>query len=412
MNDVISILAGFTLLAALLAFKKPIWLTLLTSSLIMGLIGLGLHGVLRVIASTITDSVTIDLITITFLIATLIGVYRTSGFLNRLGDELVKLIKRPKLIVTLVPAVLGLLSVAGGALMSAPIVDVIGEHMGLSKRLRLFINVWFRHVIFLVYPLSTVLITTAALAGVSMWELITRELPVFLAMVLAGYVVSFHGVEGGKYLISGEPNKHVLLKAFSPIALAIIVATSLRDIIDGCLHPLIPLTRYSMILGLVLAIALLTAISNVGLNGLARSMASRTTLELVVAAFAALLLRNVFVGVGGPKLISKFVVGNNGISPILMLTIPALISLATGSPLTGNVVSLSIFQPLGIDVREAALIYTSALLGHIVSPAHLCYIYTAQYLNIPMSSTYKEMGIATIITLAVATTIYLITSPT
>ena len=408
MSNAACIIIGFALLAVLLAFKKPIWLVLLVSSIVMGLIGLGAKGVLNILTLTITDSVTVDLLIITFLIATLIGVYRSSGFLNRLGDELVKLIKRPKLIVTLVPAVLGLLPVAGGALMSAPIVDVVGRHIGLSRKLRLFINVWFRHIIFLVYPLSTVLVTTAALAGVSMWELIVRELPILLAMILAGYVVGFRGVHGGKYLVSGVPNKYVLLKVFSPIALAIVVATSLRGIIDGYLHPLIPITRYSMILGLVLAIALLTVLSKVGLNGLVRSMASRTTLELVVAAFAALLLRNVFVSVGGPKLISEFVVGNNGLSPILMLIIPAAISLATGSPMTGNVVSLSIFQPLGIGLHEVALIYTSAMLGYIASPAHLCYVYTAQYLNVPMSSTFKEMSIATAITLMVAIAIYLI----
>ncbi|OYT43991.1 MAG: hypothetical protein B6U85_10665, partial [Desulfurococcales archaeon ex4484_42] len=131
MSNAACIIIGFALLAVLLAFKKPIWLVLLVSSIVMGLIGLGAKGVLNVLTLTITDSVTVDLLIITFLIATLIGVYRSSGFLNRLGDELVKLIKRPKLIVTLVPAVLGLLPVAGGALMSAPIVDVVGRHIGL-----------------------------------------------------------------------------------------------------------------------------------------------------------------------------------------------------------------------------------------------------------------------------------------
>lgn len=405
-SSVLGLGVGFVVLGLLLALRRPVWLALLASSLAMGLVGAGPLGFARVLAETSGSSIAVDLVVITLLIAVFVDLYRSSGFLDRLGDELVRLLRRPRLIAMLVPAVLGLLPVAGGALMSAPIVDTVGNHMGLSRRLRLFVNVWFRHVIFLVYPLSTVLITAAALAGVDMWGMIARQLPVMLVMVLAGYVLGFRGSRSTG-AVEGGGDRAVLLRVFSPMLLAIALAIATRPVLDRELLP-IPLTRYSMVLGISSAIALLAALSRRGVRGVAKGFASRQTWELVTAAYSAILLRNLFVSLGGPQLLSSAVGSGGGLGAVaLMVAVPAAISLATGSPMTGNVVALSVFQPaLGVGLGEASLIYTSAMVGYLASPAHLCYVYTAQYFRIPMSSAYREMFLASVATLGAALVIY------
>jgi len=407
-NEVVGVIAGFTTLAILLALKRPIWQVLLASSIIMGIISMGVEGLVDTLVNTVSSSIAIDLMVITFLIATLVNLYSLTGFLKSLSQELIRAIRKPKLILMFVPAVLGLLPVAGGALMSAPIVDGVGNYLRLERRVKLFINVWFRHVIFLVYPLSTVLITTAALAGVSIWSLITVEVPVLVAMVVSGYIVGFRGVRGEVKLKLESPNLNLLLRTFSPILTAIIIAVTLRSYIDGVLP--IPLTRLSMVLGLTIAIILIMKISGIGLKGLTKAMASRNTAELTIAAFSAILLRNMFIASGGPNVLSLVIKPHSTFEVVLLLTlVPTLLSLATGSSMTGNVVSLSIFKSLlDVGLRETMLIYSSAMLGYLASPAHLCYVYSAQYLNTPMSNSYKDMLLATIPTLAVAVITYLL----
>jgi len=407
-NEVVGIITGFTTLAVLLALKRPIWQVLLASSIIMGIVSMGVEGLVDTLVDTVSSSIAIDLIVITFLIATLVNLYSLTGFLKSLSQELIRAIRKPKLILMFVPAILGLLPVAGGALMSAPIVDSVGNYLRLERRVKLFINVWFRHVIFLVYPLSTVLITTAALAGVSIWSLITVEFPVLVAMIVSGYIVAFRSVRGKVKLKLESPNLNLLLRTFSPILIAIIIAVTLRSYIDGILP--IPLTRLSMVLGLTVAIILIMKISGMGLEGLTKAIASRNTAELTIAAFSAILMRNTFVASGGPDVLSLVIKPHDVFEAVLLLTlVPALLSLATGSPMTGNVVSLSIFKSvLDVGLRETMLIYSSAMLGYLASPAHLCYVYSAQYLNTPMSYSYKDMLLATIPTLAVAVITYLL----
>lgn len=406
------IIVGFTTLAVLISLGKPVWLSLLSSSLVMSLVGGGPFHLLDTVKYTATSTTAIDLVTITFLIAIFVNLYRTSGFLSKLGEELIKVLKRPKAIVTLVPAVMGLLPVAGGALMSAPVVDSVGDSLGLSKRLKLFINVWFRHVIFLVYPLSTALITVASLAGVSVWDLVLRQMPVVLSMVIVGYILGFKSARKPFAHNTERPNTSLLISVFSPIVVAILFAVTFSPLLDRQLVPYIPITRYSMVFGLILAITVLIKLSRRPFRGIVKAILSKTTLELVVAAFSAILLRDTFVNLGGPSVISDIIPrGTKTVELILLSITPFVLSFATGSPLTGCVVAISVFQPvLSIGVEEASLIYASNMLGYLISPAHLCYVYSAQYFEQPLASAYREMLVGVLFVLLTAIGTYFICS--
>lgn len=401
-------ITGFAILALMLGLKKPVWMALLSASLAMGLLDAGFSGLVEIVSSTASSSSALDLILITFLIAVFVNLYRVSGFLAKLGEELVKFLKKPRIIAMFVPAVMGLLPVAGGALMSAPVVDTVGSHLRLSKKLRLFINVWFRHVIFMVYPLSTVVITIATLAGISVWYIVLRGIPIALFMVITGYLLGFRGYHPHFAGVSGEANLSTLARVFSPILVAVGTAVAMSPLLDGPTLPQIPLTRYSMVLGLILAIILLVKLSKVNLEGIRDATLSKSVVELVVAAFSAILLRDVFVAVKGPEMFSNLLLPRNEIEKtVLLALVPLVVSLATGSPLTGGIVAISVFQPtLSMGLKEVSLIYASNMLGYLASPAHLCYVYTAQYFEQPLTSAYPEMFAAVTVTLAVAICMY------
>lgn len=406
----LSIITGFTVLALMLGLKKPVWLALLSASLAMGLIGAGPPDLAKIMLSTVSSSSALDLLVITFLIAVLVNLYRVSGFLARLGEELVKFLKKPRLITMFVPAIMGLLPVAGGALMSVPVVDTVGNHLKISKKLRLFINVWFRHVIFMVYPLSTVIITTAALAGVNMWHVILRELPVALSMIIVGYILGFRGYRPHSVDYFSVADPGTLARVFSPILVAVATSVATGSLLDKQILPSIPLTRYSMILGLILAIVFLARLSKMNLKGIREAVLSKSVIELTVAAFSAILLRDIFVAVKGPEIFSTFFSPRNEAGrTALLILIPFTMSLATGSPLTGSIVAISVLQhTLNIGLKEVSLIYASNMLGYLASPAHLCYVYTAQYFELPLTSAYPEMFTAVAVTLVTAIGVYFV----
>ncbi|MEM4903957.1 MAG: DUF401 family protein, partial [Desulfurococcaceae archaeon] len=203
-------------------------------------------------------------------------------------------------------------------------------------------------------------------------------------------------------------NLSTLARVFSPILVAVGTAVAMSPLLDGPTLPQIPLTRYSMILGLILAIILLVKLSKVNLEGIRDAALSKSVVELVVAAFSAILLRDVFVAVKGPEMFSNLLLPRNEIEKtVLLALVPLVVSLATGSPLTGGIVAISVFQPtLSMGLKEVSLIYASNMLGYLASPAHLCYVYTAQYFEQPLTSAYPEMFAAVTVTLAVAICMY------
>ena len=82
------------------------------------------------------------LLSSTLAIAVLAELYRLSGSVEDLGVGLSAALRDPRLGVGLVPAVIGLMPVAGGALLSAPVVEAPGSPAGLPGEGMAYINGW------------------------------------------------------------------------------------------------------------------------------------------------------------------------------------------------------------------------------------------------------------------------------
>ena len=104
----------------------------------------------------------IILIIIVALIPILGGIMDDSGLMMELVQKM-DVSKKVSFIVG--PAFFGLLPVPGGALMSAPIVDQIDKDLPPNKKIA--INVWYRHALLLIYPISPILIIGSFLTGIS-----------------------------------------------------------------------------------------------------------------------------------------------------------------------------------------------------------------------------------------------------
>lgn len=77
------------------------------------------------------------------------------GFLDKIVAALETLIPNKKAILMVLPAVMGILTVPGGAYLSAPFVDKIGDELELSAPRKVVVNLSFRHVALFVMPFTT-----------------------------------------------------------------------------------------------------------------------------------------------------------------------------------------------------------------------------------------------------------------
>ncbi len=407
MDPCIILFFDIVLMIILLVRKIPLWAIFLVIGLTTSLSIGGTFFVVNVFYKVLVDSNTWDLVVIMFLISVLVSTYRISGFIDKLGEELTLFLRRPRLIAVIVPAVLGLLPVPGGALMSAPIVDRVGDYLGLSRTRKLFVNVWFRHIIFIVYPLSTVLVLTAVLTGSNLWDLIVKQLPIAVLMAVIGFILGFPRKtrdQGLEDYLRRDCDKRVLFKTFTPILATIVLAILLSPLIDYR-FPL-PVNRLSMIIGVSAGILILKYTAGINACKLCRIMVSREVLELTFIGFTAMFLRMVFSMID-LKCITSYIPLSNPL--ILVITIPILFSLIAGVASSSVALSISILAGIvEFDVKTASLIYLSAFMGYLGSPLHLCYVYTAQYLKTPLVKGYKYMLPAIALTLGATLLFYTI----
>jgi len=168
MDAVEVVLASIALIVVLLAARAPLYAALPLTFIFTALLYGGPQLLVATLRSTLLGVDTWGLVLSVIAVSWLVSLYGVTSAVERLGSELSKAFRNVTLAITVVPGVIGLLPVPGGALMSAPIVDSLGSMLGLTRDKKLFVNVWYRHVIVYVYPLNSVIILASAVTGVSL----------------------------------------------------------------------------------------------------------------------------------------------------------------------------------------------------------------------------------------------------
>ncbi|HDI02214.1 MAG TPA: DUF401 family protein, partial [Ignisphaera sp.] len=310
----------------------------------------------------------------------------------------------PLLAITMTPAMLGLLPIAGGALLSAPIVDSIGGSLGLDGSKKLFVNVWYRHVIFLFYPLSTMLILASALGGVDLWILVVRQIPVALVMMGIGLIPMLNSKNRLSKVeeLNEGIHKRKLFNTFTPLIISIALALILNPLDKLGL----PLYRISMVIGISIGMVTFIVLNNVSKLVFIQVIKDRRVWELPLATYGAMLLRRAFLMLD-LKSLSSILASSSIPIDIILIAIPSIIALATGVVSTGLVLSIPLLANLTpLTPASVSLIYVSSFLSYLGSPLHLCYVYTAQYLRIPLTKGYRYLAPSILVALAIAYLIY------
>lgn len=397
MNSIEIIVFMLASLIALLLMRLPLHVVLAVVIVVSALLYGGIETLWGVFSEVLRDRTTWGLVASVFAVSWLVSLYTMSGVVYRLGESLSRLFRSSLLSITMVPGLIGLLPVPGGALMSAPIVDSLGSKTGLSRGRRLFVNVWYRHVIVYVYPLSSVVILASAVTSVNLWLLVLSQVPIAVFMFLVGLPLA--GLRPER--IVGGISWGLLARDFAPIALAIVFALILAP-----LDVLLGAERVSVAAGVLLSIVVFIFIHKVKAADVLRSLRDKRIYEIAVISVEVMALRAFFLSVDlGPIVGVLKSAGVDG--PLLAMVLPIVFSTISGHPTAGIAIAAPIVgSALGMSPSTAFLIYASAFIGYIASPLHLCYIYTAQYYNTSIIEGYKYMIPATLASLIAAFIIF------
>lgn len=347
----------------------------------------------QAVSTALKDPTTWDLVLIILFIGILGHVLRESGALALMVDSLLRLLGDARWLMVAVPGLIGLLTVPGGAMMSAPMVDQLGDRVQISPEHKTGINLIYRHLWYLIFPMGSSIVLAASLAGVRPLQLVALNLPVAVIGALASWLFLLRKVA------SGEQKGHWCLADFGwfalsimPIAVALILFTGL-----GLYFPL------SLAIAVILALMLLPGGEGGLLPRLFSTFARRARvmlgpglkLEMILVVLGIMVYKEM-LNVSG--LVTSFTLSlvEAGIPLwLLLLVLPFCVGLVSGVHTATVGIVIPIFMPLLKDeifFAGLSLVYVSSLLGYVVSPLHLCLTLTREFFAAKFGGVYRYVA--------------------
>lgn len=393
-----ALVASFIFLAVMLYKRVNLGITLVSTALVLSLLSLRLEEIPQILWQTTLDPITVSLVGASFGIMVLSQLYKETGAIDTLSNSLSEMIRKPKLVVSMLPALIGLLPVAGGALMSAPMVETEADKLDLERAKKTFVNIWFRHVIFPIYPMSQVLILAAALTETSLTMLVLRQIPVVVVMIIVGYFIGLRKSsvisnerDSGKEI---HRNLRAFLLMFSPILAMILVVV---------------LFKVDVFVAALIGVILLAIVKRPSVAVLGQVLGNKAVYIIALAAYGAMLLRSVTIASGVSQVIGQILAAGNIHQALLLASLPAVLGFLVGSPSGGIAISVPMLaSALTFTSEAASLLYISAYFGYLGAPTHLCLVLTADYFKCPLSKMYKYMIPSLTISFAAALMVYLL----
>lgn len=381
MREFAAVVIAFLIIPILSKKKTPIGIAICISAIFMALLGgLGISGLLNVIIDTFVNFNKLQQFIVIIEIGVLGALLRRYKIIDKVIEYLTKLVRSNRVTLMFIPALVGFLSVPGGAIISAPFVDRLGEEADLSKSYRAIINLIYRHIAMHIMPYTTGFLLVASIAPqISVYKLIGLNCIFVVFYILSGYFLYVRQVknEEGPPLTDVLPNLLNLLKYTAPVYVSVLL-----NLIFG-----IPF--YIGMLANLLIVYLLNpeknfisdAVHAVNINVL-YSLMGVYLIQGIVGQMESLTSFFTFI-FSNPKTILLGIIGSS-----------FFLGLTTGFQATSLGVVLPILISLPISENRLLLYshmtFAWGFVGYFFSPLHLCQLFTCEYLKVSIQDLYKD----------------------
>lgn len=345
----------------------------------------------------------LQLFAIVVLVIFLGSVQKETGMFDRLIRSLNCVIRDGRVVAMVGPAIIGFLPMPGGALFSAPLVEVSTRHMDLTPHFRTFLNYWFRHPWEYIWPIYAGLLLFQTMSGYPLRRIILYQSPFSLIHILGGLAVAFawfHRRGIGRQH-PGESNHFW---------------GTLGDFLDGT-WPIMAVIILFFAAGLPLYISLIVVVLAVLLvkrvpfariiAHLVNARMGRTLLLLVVVLIfqKIILVADVFAEFSG-------VVLSNPAAVALIVGVSFTMGFLTGVNTAYIAIAFPILQPLIHNLPNAfhlsLFVYVIGFCGVLLSPLHLCLVLTNEYFHSSLMRVYRYLLPPVLLIAGTATTFALL----
>ena len=327
-------------------------------------------------ARIVTTPATMKTIAVVIQVGILSALMKHYGILAKLVDAFKQIFSSAKAVIMILPAAIGILSVPGGAGISSPFVDELGQSMNMPVQKRAAVNLTFRHMAYFLFPTSTPIILMSNIAPqINTYRLIAFNVAFIACMELTSYFLYLRSAPSGA--VTGKRDRVAGLRGIAvymaPIYIVIV------------LNALFGLPMYLCLASSLLLVLLGWGRRDVG--EYARVFWKGLSVKTFVTMLGIYYIQNTVRSLSG--IMSGFqamFVSASGFSVLLVIAAAALLfGLTTGLSYVPLGVLIPLVLGLGLPPMEEMIycvyVYTWSFVSYFFSPLHLCQVLTLEQMG-------------------------------
>lgn len=324
--------------------------------------------------------------------------------------------------MAVLPAVIGFLPMPGGAIFSAPLVDLCDISGGTAPMTKTRANYWFRHIWEFWWPLYPGVLLAMHITGLEVWQFMLLGLPLSCAAIAGGYIFLLRKIPPETPASAPAPAAAPLYKLFIPIFTVIggYLAVQLAFAGARAWQPHLPdPNRYlPMIFGILLAMLVMERWRPLPRHAWRRIVFSDKTLTLALIV-AAVRVYGAFIEAplpdgGNPIAVMQAEMARWGIPVIAMvILLPLVAGLTTGLAIGFVGASFPIVTsllgpepPLNLLLAFTILAYACGHMGQMFSPVHVCLVVSNEHFKTNIFHSLRGLCAPAAMVIATALAMY------
>jgi integral membrane protein (TIGR00529 family) len=401
----IKVLSCFALILALSRFRLHLSLCLMVGASALGAwMGMAPGRIVAGLAVAVTAGQTLELVAIICMILVLSQLMKVSGHLDRMVHSFVGLVSDSRTVSAVMPALIGLLPMPGGALFSAPMVETAMAGCSLSGDKKTAVNYWFRHIWEYWWPLYPGVVLALSLLQVETWRFIAMQAPLTLISVAAGTYFLLRPMER-----CPSPTKRsrwnrrslaMFLWEAMPIVLVVasILLFALVRYVLAWIGWTITLPRVPPLLaGLGGSLLWVLNVNRLGLRQFLTALVNLVTLSMVTLVFGIMIFKGLLIDSQAIFQIREELVRYHIPVLLVIMGMPFLAGLITGIAVGFVGSSFPLVVPLfnGLPplafLVHASLAYALGYMGMMLSPVHICFLVSKDYFKAGLLASYRHL---------------------
>ncbi|MCK5658020.1 MAG: DUF401 family protein, partial [Deltaproteobacteria bacterium] len=356
------------------------------------------------LVASLSSVETLQLVAIICLILIVSQLMKASGQLDRIVSSFVAIVQDASTVSVVMPALIGLLPMPGGALFSAPMVETAVAGCSLSQDRKTAVNYWFRHIWEFWWPLYPGVVLAVSLLQVEMWRFILIQAPLTLISIAAGTLFLLKPLRETRDRNNRRSFKIQILGPFLWETMPILVVVgcigffALLRSLTLWLGVSIKLpAAMPLLFGLLACVIWVMWVNGLGVNDFWTALVDRNTLPMLLLICGIMAFKGALIDSQAVLEIREEMVQYQIPVLIVVVAMPFISGLITGITIGFVGATFPLLVPLFVGLSpldfllHASLAYVSGYVGMMLSPVHICLLVTKDYFKASLAASYRHI---------------------